>query len=367
VSAAADRGEAAAAVPSAARGAMAGAATGERAPRSPFIVGPVYDWIFFLAPPMVSLLLGILVSGTWLATDVRSVAGERDTAVGFFIGATIHAHLVAVVLRSHGNGAIRRLYPIRFFVVPVALWAAIVGSPWIAVASAVAATWWDVWHSGAQTFGFVRIYERNHGTPPEAGRRWDFWLNQLMYAGPILAGASLIDHLDEFGDFAKIGDLFFASVPARLMGHRGWLAGAILATGTLFLVCYVAAHWRMARRGLRPSWMKVWLLTSTGAVSIYTWGFNSWGQAFLIMNLFHAVQYLGLVWAVEGRRFAGGLRLGEHPRVALILFLASVGLYGFGVQILDADVTSLWAVTIVVSLMHFWYDAFVWSVRKAQI
>ena len=42
-------------------------------------------------------------------------------------------------------------------------------------------------------------------------------------------------------------------------------------------------------------------------------------------------------------------------------------MYGFGVQILDTDLTTLWAITMVVSLMHFWYDAFVWSVRRAQV
>jgi hypothetical protein len=39
----------------------------------------------------------------------------------------------------------------------------------------------------------------------------------------------------------------------------------------------------------------------------------------------------------------------------------------FAVQALDSDRTALWALTMVVSLMHFWYDAFVWSVRKSQI
>ena len=47
-----------------------------------------------------------------------SSAREHDTLVGFFSGTMIHAHLVAVVFRSHGNPAIRKLYPIRFFVVP---------------------------------------------------------------------------------------------------------------------------------------------------------------------------------------------------------------------------------------------------------
>ncbi|MBK7535431.1 MAG: hypothetical protein IPI49_08625 [Myxococcales bacterium] len=336
-----------------------------------FIVGPVYDWVFFLAPPMLSLLVGILLADTSLTNDVHTLAGEEDTAVGFFLGATIHAHLVAVFVRSHGNASIRRLYPWRFFAVPLALYLAIVGSVWIAVAATVVATWWDVWHSGAQTFGFARIYERNAGTAPELGRRLDFWLNQLLYAGPILAGATLVDHLESFEDFGKLRAALFspelAAVPSQVLGHRGALAWAVVGLGSAFLLGYVAAYWRWWRQGWRPSWIKVWLLSSTAAVSIYSWGWNSWGQAFLIMNLFHAVQYLGLVWAMEGRTFAAWLRLRRHPRAALAVFVGSVALYGLGTQLLDADLTALWAITLVVSLMHFWYDAFVWSVRKAQI
>jgi hypothetical protein len=335
--------------------------------RTPFIVGPVYDWVFFLGPPMMSLFLGIMVSDSWLANDVLTLADEHDTLVGFFIGTMIHAHLIAVVVRSHGNVDIRRRYPVRFFVVPVLLWIAIISSPWVAIACTVLATWWDVWHSGAQTFGFARIYERNHGTPPELGRKLDFWLNQLLYAGPILAGASLYDHLDDFENFASLGSALFSSVPTRVLAHRAWLLCAVFGVGTAFLIFYVLSYWRLARQGWRPPWLKVWLLASTGAVSIYTWGFNSWGQAFLIMNLFHAVQYLGLVWAMEGQRMASWMRLPGRPRLALLLFLAVALAYGLGVQALDAGFTALWAVTLVVSLMHFWYDAFVWSVRRAQV
>ena len=53
--------------------------------------------------------------------------------------------------------------------------------------------------------------------------------------------------------------------------------------------------------------------------------------------------------------------------LALALYLGSCFAYGFGVQALDGDLTTLWAITMVVSLMHFWYDAFVWSVRRAQV
>ncbi|NVB77662.1 MAG: hypothetical protein HOV81_04645 [Kofleriaceae bacterium] len=337
-------------------------------PRKPYIVDFTYDWLFFLAPPMLALALGILVSDSSLATDEWQLGMETDTLVGFFSGTMIHAHLVAVVFRSHANPQIRGLYPIRFFVVPIVLWLAIVASPWVAVASTVVATFWDVWHSGAQTFGFARIYERNHGTPPELGRRLDFWLQQLLYAGPILAGATLMDHFDSFSSFADVGDAVFSSVPARVDGVHRYLTYGVLAVGSVLIAAYVIVYWRLARRGQwSPPWLKIWLVCSTGFVSIYTWGFNSWGQAFLIMNLFHAVQYLALVWAMEGKRIAALFGLGRVPRVALGVYLGSCIAYGFGVQALSSDLTTLWAITIVVSLMHFWYDAFVWSVRRAQV
>ena len=64
--------------------------------RGPFIVGPIYDWVWFLGAPMLSLLVGILVSDSVLATDEHVLWTEADTMIGFFIGTVIQAHLVAV-------------------------------------------------------------------------------------------------------------------------------------------------------------------------------------------------------------------------------------------------------------------------------
>ena len=336
--------------------------------RSPYIVSRTYDWLWFLSAPMLALALGVLVSGNPFLHEKRWLGSEDDNLVGFFIGTITHAHLVAVFFRSHGNASIRQLYPIRFFIVPVVLWAAIWISPWIAVASSVVATFWDVWHSGAQTFGFARIYERNNGTPAELGRRLDFWLQQLLYAGPILAGATLMDHVDSFDNFKGIGDTFFSAVPAKVEGIAQYLTYGMLAVGAALIAAYVIVYWQLAKRGdWKPPWLKLWLVGSTGFVSIYTWGFNTWGQAFLIMNLFHAVQYLALVWAMEGKRISALFGLARRPAAALALFLGSVVAYGVAVQAISSDLTALWALTMVVSLMHFWYDAFVWSVRRAQV
>jgi hypothetical protein len=341
-----------------------------RAPRSPYIVGRAYDWAYFLAPPVAALALGAAVSRTTFTARPIALAGQQITWEALLISALIHAHLVAVVFRSHANGAIFRRHPLRFVLVPLVLWAALRTWLWLAVASLVVATFWDVWHSGAQTFGLARIYERNAGNPPAAGRRLDFWLNQLLYAGPILGGATMLDHFESFQSFEQVGAAALARVPVFMTStHRYWAWG-VLAGGTAFVAVYVFAYVRLWRRGHAVSWLKLWLVASTGLCSVYTWGFNSFGEAFFIMNLFHAVQYLALVWATEGRRLCARTGLARHGigvALGLVLFAAVVLAYGVAAALVDTSRRNLWAVTMVVSLMHFWYDGFIWSVGRRQI
>ncbi len=338
------------------------------AARSPYIVGPRYDWAFFLAPPLAAMAVGLLISGTSLT--MAPLTDDGSTASSIFIGILIHAHLVAVFVRSHGNGEVRRRHPVRFFVVPVLLFAAILASEVVAVACMIVATFWDVWHSGAQTFGFARIYDRNAGAGGDEGRALDFWLNQLLYAGPILAGATLMEHvivLEEVEIFDGGLSDFLVLVPAEVDAFSGTLTWIVVLGGAAFLAYYV---WAQRRRRRSASPLKIYLLASTAFCSIVTWGFNPWGEAFFIMNAFHAVQYLALVWAVEGSRMTGGLRLDRVPFgrwLALAAFLGGVLLYGCAAELVDPELETFWALTMVVSLMHFWYDAFLWSVQKKHV
>ncbi|MFO0630986.1 MAG: hypothetical protein U0325_35905 [Polyangiales bacterium] len=331
-----------------------------------YIVGPVYDAAFFLLPPVLALALGIAVAHTPFSERAFTLAGRSLTAESLCIGALIHAHLVAVLVRSHGNPTIFRRHRWRFVVVPVVLWFALRASMTLAAASLVVATFWDVWHSGAQTFGLARIYDRNAGNAPDAGRAMDLWLNQILYAGPIVAGATMLDHFESFDAFGEVGVTALARVPAfMLRTHHLWARG-VLAAGAVFVAAYVAAQVRLWRRGHRVSWPRVWLLTSTGLCSVYTWGFNTWGEAFFIMNLFHAVQYLALVWATEGRQLCARVGL-RRTGVGLAAFGGLVLTYGLAASLVDTARPGLWAVTMVVSLMHFWYDGFVWSVGRREV
>lgn len=343
------------------------------ATRPSYIAGPAYDWAFFLLPPTYCLALGILISNTGFSQEAVTVFGRETTWASVALGTVIHGHLVAVLFRSHGNPNVLRRHPLRFLLVPLLVFAAIRFSPWIAVAATVVATFWDVWHSGMQTFGLGRIYERSFGNPPEFARRLDLWMNHLLYAGPILAGATMMDHFRHFGSFADVGTGWLAAVPAAMeSSHHLWARG-VMAAGTLFAAYYLYAHWRMYRAGHRFSPLRIGLIVSTGVCSLYTWGLNSFGEAFFIMNLFHAIQYLALVWAREHGRWIERIHRVGFPRrrtaivVLAVGFLALVLSYGAWAELLDPNQDSLWAATLVVSLMHFWYDGFIWSVTRNQV
>lgn len=335
-----------------------------------YIVGPRYDLFFFLLPPLLALAAGAAISGTAISEGEFRWLGEDFSWASLFIGVFIHAHLVAVFFRSHGDPQIRRLYPARFLAVPLVLYGAMLASPWVLVSVSVIATFWDVYHSGMQTFGFARIYDMKAGNDRDAGRRLDQVLNQLLYAGPILGGVTMIDHFEDFEEFEEVGTTVFNAVPAFMEGHQAWFTWSLVVLGTAFIGYYVAAFGRLRRQGYKISMQKTWLLASTGLCSIYTWGFNSFGEAFFIMNLFHALQYFGIVWWSERGNMARlfrlhGRRFGQPATLALFLGLSCA--YGLGVQVLDTSITALWALTLVVSVMHFWYDGFIWSVRRQQV
>src|SRR5262249_20030778 len=147
-----------------------------------------------------------------------------------------------------------------------------------------------------------------------------------------LAGATMLPHLQKFELFEDVGAHFFTLVPVFMQEGQRYLARAIIAAGALYVIGYVAAYARLASRGYRISFPQVFLLASTGLCSIWVWGYNPWGQAFFIMNVFHAVQYLALIWWSENATLRRHLRLHRarlgKPIAAAILF-GLVFAYGY--------------------------------------
>jgi hypothetical protein len=339
--------------------------------RGAYIAGPVYDAVMFLGAPVLALALGAAVSGTALAEEEVELWGNSGTATSIFIGSFIMAHLVLVLVRSHANVGIFKRYPGRFVLAPLVVLGLLCASDWALAISIVVVVWWDAVHSSLQTFGLGRIYDARRGNPPALGRRLDIGLNLLLYMGPIVAGATLIDHLMPLEVFENVGTAVFSAVPVAAEAYRGTIARGVIAASLVYLVVYVIGYARLRRRGYRVSPQKVALLVTTGVCSIYTWGFNSLGEAFFIMNFFHAWQYFGIVWWSERGNLRRRLRL-ERARwggaAALAIMLAAAAGYGVWAECVDSATQRVaLSVTLVVSLMHFWYDGFIWSVRRGEV
>ncbi|MDP6831646.1 MAG: hypothetical protein QF512_11840 [Alphaproteobacteria bacterium] len=336
------------------------------APVSKYIVSPGFDLSFFILAPILALLVGGVLPQTPLNNESKYFG---DTWISLFLAVFVMSHLIITAFRSHGNPRIFHSFPLRFTIVPVVLFLAMGFSLWAIVIVSVLATFWDVYHSSMQTFGIGRIYDMKAGNEPLAGRRLDITLNILLYAGPIAAGATLMDHINDFSEFERVGSLFFTEIPAYVEFNSGILRVLVLGAGVPFLCYYVYAYWNLSRQGYSVSYQKVALLTFTGICSLFAWGFNPFGMAFFIMNFMHAWQYFAIVWWSDRASIERVFRLRGKPRAGLaaLVLLITVGLvYGLIAGLYNGKNDWVFSAFLVVSVMHFWYDGFIWSVKRKQ-
>jgi hypothetical protein len=339
-------------------------------------VGPVYDGALFIFAPLLAVAFSLLVAQGLLPNPVPGRYGvEADKRFWAWVVFAVftEGHLVLAFFRSHLNARVFRQYPLRFTVVPLAVFLGGAISSLVLVGMAVLAVWWDLYHSAMQTFGFGRIYDARAGNDANAGRQLDLWLNLVIYVAPVLAGASLMAHVDHFDRFAEVGAVVFTQVPVYVESNVGVLSRLVASASVAFVVYYVYRYWQLYRSGYRFSFQKVLLLVSTAVTSIYAWYLNSFGLAFVVANLFHALQYYGIIYWQEKDNLGRVLRL-RTPAIAragaLVLIVgvgASYGLFAAGVDRNLASARWPWSLAVTIALMHFWYDGFIWSVRKREV
>ncbi len=337
---------------------------------SGYIVNTWFDRVFFIFAPLLALILAMIASGTPLADERFVMNGRRESWVSLFSGVFTMAHLFIVFFRSHANPVIFKQYPRRFILVPVLLFTAMLLSSWALVSVFVLAVWWDVYHSGLQTFGLGRLYDLRAGNPAEEVRALDRGLNLVLYIAPILAGASLMDHVIHFEKFGELGTVFLGTIPAKTALYRETFFWATVGIAVPYLVYYVYAVHRLSAKGYRMPRQKIILFVCTGLCSTMAWGFNSFGQAFFIMNFFHAWQYFALIgWSerdtlVRTFGFAGKRAAAYYAVLSLVLIAFSYGLWA---KLWGESSHAAFSLLLTVSILHFWYDGFIWSVRKKQI
>jgi hypothetical protein len=334
-----------------------------------------FDALLILGSPLLSFLLGWAVAQMAPSTNAITLLNQPTTISSVALKAFIHAHLFITVFRSHGNASVRVRHPVRFFVVPAILLVATIASEPLLIVAIIVAAYWDNIHSSLQTFGLGRIYDMKAGADVEKGRQLDIWLNYLMYWTPFMAGPIWGVMLSTFVGLGVGPDHWLART---LTAAQPWFQHLLWFVVPPFLAVYGWHTAKRVRAGEKLSWQKYALFASTALTSVSAWGFNPFGQALLIVNVFHAVQYFAIVWWSEKKNLGELLGTGVTPvgQVATALVIVLVGgLYGFWLGSLSDfwAANSMWlnrvvlAITNVVALLHFWYDGFIWSVRKKHV
>ncbi|HEX9585185.1 MAG TPA: hypothetical protein VGB36_11850 [Gammaproteobacteria bacterium] len=335
------------------------------------MVSPMYDGIFFIGAPLIGLALALATLGGLPGVMKQAtVFGSNEAWLSIFVAVWTYAHLCAVVFRSHLNQKIYARFKRRFTVVPAVLFIGLYASDWLLITAVVVAVLWDVYHTAMQNFGFCRIYDSRLGSQSEHGRKLDIMVNQLLYVGPIVGGLSFAQTMQVFNEYSTLGWFGPVRVASFIVAIQPQLTNLLLIGGSLFLAYYVYAYWRLSQAGYRVSKQKVMLLFSTGITSVWAWGFLPPFYAFFVSNFYHGLQYFGIVWAMENRNIrrvikADGVSSGKWITLATfcVVLLASGLAYKYW-----GTGAVRWGIALftVVSLMHFWYDSFIWTAHKLE-
>jgi hypothetical protein len=333
------------------------------------IISPRADALLLWGSPVIALVF----AWAWMRIAGMLPSAEGDHMVGALVALVAiltYAHLVAVFPRAYLNREVFNSHRGRLTIGPLVLISTMLISTPVFVACLIAAIMWDVHHSAMQTFGLGRIYDMKAGNDGNELRRTDMLLNGAMYIGPLAAGAALIAQFHPFQPIGEFGWQALTQVPGVVAGWAGAIR-IIAITASLTIVALATVNYARAIRGgsYKLPQHKAVLIATTGTVSLCMWLFTPPFLAYVISNIFHAMQYFAIVWLKEGRRIAGFGRGGERD-ASTLAFLAFFTLcIAFG--------TVYWAESgpyrlilvpfIACSLLHFWFDGFVWSVRRKQV
>src|SRR5438034_8054288 len=318
------------------------------------------DLILYVGTPLLLMPVFALAQSRWSPQDIYLFVAA--------FGAMGH-HLPGMI-RAYGDRALFERFKWRFILAPLFLLAVCTAFFWWDLKGILLVVFfWGVWHGLMQTYGFCRIYDAKTGTFDALTRRLDFAMCVIWFATAVaLSPYRLSDTLDMY---YMSGGPF---IPPQLL-HQGQqliLGAAILVSlffGAHFVRTWVAGH--------RPSPVKLALLITSIA---FWWYCNNLVANILVgialFEVFHDVQYLSLVWIYNRNRVEKDSNIGGFMRFVFRRSGSLIGLYvGLvlaycSVSYLNAHIgietvkRVLTGVVTASTLLHFYYDGFIWKVRE---
>lgn len=373
-------------------GTLPGAAAARAAPaaaRAPanWILGPRRDLLFIVATPLFVLALALALFG-W-----RGAATATSVILLTHVIMTVSHHLPTFI-RVYGDVELFRRHKWTFLLAPVIPFCFAMavltyinakGYPvenilYLFIILAL----WDPWHFLMQHHGFTRIYDRHNGAPPRLAARMDLLLSASCFIViMLLCGDWLPSIVEDLYTTADLPLLFALPPGLPALLEKLAVAVALLSAGA-----YALYLLQCLRRGWRISRVKLALYASFFAVMYLAYTPNAWIQAwapgwtfkvgFAVVGIVHMTQYLAIVWhynrnlAQRDGRARPGFFARLHARGGWWVGLGYVALclaYG---TLLSGKHDARWPMSVLLALgftstlLHYYFDGFIWKVRHQQ-
>jgi len=328
--------------------------------RKLWILSSWRDLVLYVGTPLLLIPAFALAQAKWSPQDIYLFVAA--------FGAMGH-HLPGMI-RAYGDRALFERFKWRFILAPLFLLAVCVAFFWWDLKGILLVVFfWGVWHGLMQTYGFCRIYDAKTGTFDALTRRLDFAMCLVWFGTAVaLSPYRLSDTLDTY---YMCGGLFIA--PSVVNLGQNLILGAAIFVSVLF-----AAHFiRTWVAGHRPNPVKLGLLVTS---ITFWWYCNNLVSNILVgialFEVFHDVQYLSLVWIYNRNRVEKDSNIGGFMRFVFRRSGSLIGLYvglvfAYGsVSLINAHLGMdtvkriLTGVVTASTLLHFYYDGFIWKVRE---
>jgi hypothetical protein len=337
-----------------------------------FIEGVWYDRTLIIFTPFIALLFVISIVPMREAGDSFLNPPHTPSWLLYLASILIFMHVALVFVRSHLNSNVFSKYKLRFTLFPLLIFLALAVSPNLIILVIPFSLIWDEIHSAMQTFGFGRIYDSKLGNSPLVGRKYDMILCFFIEYYPHITRMTILP----YKEFTQELDVF-GSYTSSIFKISPMLTVPMIIIGVAYILFYIYKYTKLVKAGYKVSSNKLILFATTGGVTIFTvWNYSIM-EALIIGNIYHSVQYFAIVWVSERKNLIEKFNLnGELISKAIVLVCVGVGIFLLSYTRLKTEVmtfdftnnlpilASFWLTT---SLMHFWYDGFIWSVRRKDV
>lgn len=321
-----------------------------------WIESPFYDLSLFSLSPIA----GLLVIGLQRGMGLGPVVGVLAV---YFIGIPHYLSTFTFYLGDENRGYYRARWT-AFFLGPLIIFGSVLALRVLDVIGVVQAVifTWNIYHVSLQSAGILSVYRRLNGgqqkekvwahlTLLSVNATMAFWF--LKYFPPLYSFVVRI-HPD-----------------APLVLRYACLVGAIVA-GTGYAI-------QLLRRGgpvRAPE--RVFLISSLALFHPYLW-LNDFLLATVAMLMGHFIQYLGIIWLLNRRKFTqerSGSRaqqclvqLSTNPRLLFVSLLVIGGLFlsidrGSRLVGIYLSYIVVWNSLV---LIHFYVDGLVWAFRNSFV